>query len=381
MARANKTKIAEVETTQSTALSVFEQTNPVMVIQDSEKFDRFYDDMKRETDAMEIDLTTDTGRKRIASMAYKVARTKTAIDDAGKLLTEEWRANIKAVDDSRRSIRERLDALKDEVRKPLTDWEQAEEMRVDYCNRILRHIQECGQGRIDGETYPYPILLQELEEKVVMEDRFGDDYGPMIMAARESTLQLLRVAHDAHLKVEADRIELDRLRAAEAARLAEEAERKAQEELKAMREAAQRDAEETAKRQAEQRESDLKAAAEAAEKNAREKAEHEAKALADEKEAAHQAELAAAKRRADEAEAAQKAEADRIAKAKAAQEAEAKRVAEDQAARERNRAHRSKIMAAAKAAIMASGDVSEDAAKKVVLAIVAGEIPAVALSF
>ena len=37
----------------------------------------------------------------------------------------------KQIDESRRIVRERLDALKDEVRKPLTDWENAESARKD----------------------------------------------------------------------------------------------------------------------------------------------------------------------------------------------------------------------------------------------------------
>jgi colicin import membrane protein len=55
--------------------------------------------MKRETDALDADVTTEKGRKAIASMAYKVARTKTAIDEAGKKLNEEARARINAVDE------------------------------------------------------------------------------------------------------------------------------------------------------------------------------------------------------------------------------------------------------------------------------------------
>ena len=105
------------------------QATPVLVLTDKQKFSDFYEAMKAECDALKIDLETEKGRKAIASMAYKVARTKTAIDDAGKLLNEESRARINAVDENRREIRNQLDALKDEVRKPLTDWEQAEEAR------------------------------------------------------------------------------------------------------------------------------------------------------------------------------------------------------------------------------------------------------------
>ncbi len=59
------------------------EANPVMVLTDKEKFSQFYEEMKRETDAHVPDLTTDKGRKAIASLARRVATTKVLIDDAG----------------------------------------------------------------------------------------------------------------------------------------------------------------------------------------------------------------------------------------------------------------------------------------------------------
>jgi hypothetical protein len=59
-------------------------------------------------------LTADTasGRKAIASVAYRVARTKTALDDAGKQLVADIKAQAATIDSERRRIREALDQLK-----------------------------------------------------------------------------------------------------------------------------------------------------------------------------------------------------------------------------------------------------------------------------
>lgn len=59
-------------------------------------------------------------------MAHKVARSKTYIDNAGKDLVAELKALPKQIDESRRIVRERLDALKDEVRRPLTEGGRTE---------------------------------------------------------------------------------------------------------------------------------------------------------------------------------------------------------------------------------------------------------------
>ena len=72
--------------------------------------------------------TVDTakGRKEIASLAYKVAQTKTYIDEVGKELVAEMKELPKQIDANRKLLRERLDALRDELRAPLDAWEAAE---------------------------------------------------------------------------------------------------------------------------------------------------------------------------------------------------------------------------------------------------------------
>jgi len=73
------------------------------------------------------DLTTKKGRDAIASNAYKVARCKTLLDDAGKEETAKAKEIPNKIDAARRDMRTRLEALQTEVRKPLTDWESEQE--------------------------------------------------------------------------------------------------------------------------------------------------------------------------------------------------------------------------------------------------------------
>ena len=73
-----------------------------------------------------LDISTPSGREAIASLAYKVARSKTALDEKGKELVGAIKKQSGEIDAERKRVRDELDALKDEVRKPLTDWEDAE---------------------------------------------------------------------------------------------------------------------------------------------------------------------------------------------------------------------------------------------------------------
>lgn len=86
-------------------------------------------------------VSTAKGRKEIASLAHKIAKSKTALDGAGKTLTADWKAKAKLVDVSRKEAREFLDALKERVRKPLTEWEDEEKRKSDQV-RIKAEIEE-----------------------------------------------------------------------------------------------------------------------------------------------------------------------------------------------------------------------------------------------
>ncbi len=84
------------------------------------------------------DLSTNKGRSEIASLANKVARTKTALDKAGKSLADELNAKLKPINLERKLIRDNLDKIKEEVRKPLTDWENREKERVEnHKNNLM----------------------------------------------------------------------------------------------------------------------------------------------------------------------------------------------------------------------------------------------------
>ncbi len=120
------------------------ESNPVAVLTDPKVYSEFYAQMKAEVEGFEPDLSTATGRKAIASLAYKVTRTKTAIDDAGKKLNEDARAQINAVDAQRRKIRDELDELALLARKPLNEWEASENTRKATCDAILNRIGLAG---------------------------------------------------------------------------------------------------------------------------------------------------------------------------------------------------------------------------------------------
>ncbi|MGM8637880.1 hypothetical protein, partial [Enterobacter roggenkampii] len=229
---------------------------------------------------------------------YKVARSKTYIDNAGKDLVAELKALPKQIDESRRIVRERLDALKDEVRRPLTEWEaEQERIKAEEAAKIKAE-EDRKQFESDHEI---ALLMNEKHDREAKEK------------AEEAERQ--RIAHEEELKRQA----------------AEQAKREAEEKAAAELAAAKK------------REEDAIAARAQAEllaKQAQERAEQEAKDAAAKAEAEKKAAIEAEQLKAQE-------EADRIKREAEAKEAarleEEKRIADEKAKREADVKHRKTV--------------------------------------
>jgi len=362
-----------------TSLVPLVEANPALVLLEPAKFDQFFDEIARECRSHVPDLTTDKGRKAIASLAYKVSTTKTAIDEARELLTKEKRDEIKAVDAAGKIIRDRLDALRDEVKKPLVEWQEAEKLRVAKCEETIQALRRDGVvlGEDTSETVAGRLDLVRAVE--ITDEAFGE-LATLARTLQDTAINQLEAGAVRLKQAEEERAELARLRAAEEERQRREAEQRAAAEAKAAAERAERERAEAAEQAKKAEEERIAAAAREAEERARAEAERAAQEARDAERRAHEAALAAEKRRADEAEAARQAEADRIAKEAAERAAADKREADARAKRQADIDHQSKIMGEAKAAIMAQG-VGEATAKAIVIAIKAGLIPHVLIEF
>lgn len=258
-------------------------------------------------DSFKADTSTAAGRKAIASIAYKVAQSKTYLDAEGKKLADQQKEIPKKIDATRKAIRDTLDAWKDEVRAPLTAWEKAEE------DRIAGHKERLEAFRI-WETECGCLGLPEIRlaigyAEAIKIDASWDEFAADAAAAKDRALSAMRSALATAEKREAEAAELARLRAEAAAReqadrearIAQEAAERARLEAEAKAAAEKTAADDAARREreaTERRELELKLQAERAERRA---AEAEAKAKKDAADRAAAEAAAAAKREADKA--------------------------------------------------------------------------------
>ncbi|MGT5835810.1 hypothetical protein ACRW64_13035 [Escherichia coli] len=265
-------------------LVVIEKKNAMAVFTNNDQLDPLIEAIEKEARSLVPDVTTKKGRDAIASMAHKVARSKTYIDNAGKDLVAELKALPKQIDESRRVVRERLDALKDEVRRPLTEWEaEQERIKAEEAMNAL-HVEALAMNE-EFDRQLAARIESDHEMALLMNDAFDRE-----QADKAAEAERQRIAHEEEIK---------RMAAAAAAR---EVEQRAQRERE---EAAHREA--VLKAQAEQAERDRIAAEKKAEADKqaaieaeRRKAQEEADRIRREAEQREQARLAEEKRKADE---------------------------------------------------------------------------------
>lgn len=330
-----------------TDLVVIEKKNAMAVFTNNDQLDPLIELIEKEARSLVPDVTTKKGRDAIASMAHKVARSKTYIDNAGKDLVAELKALPKQIDESRRVARERLDALKDEVRRPLTEWEAEQE-------------------RIKAEE----AMLALHAEALAMNEEFDRQLAARI----ESDHEMALLMNDAF-----DREQAEKKAEAERQRIAREEEIKRQAEEKAKREAEEKhraELEASARREAEERAAKERAERERIE--AQQRAERDRIAAEQKAEADKQAAIEAERRKAQE-------EADRIRREAEQREQarldEEKRKADEQARREADVKHRKAVGTEIVKALLANTSLTREQAIEVLTAVKDGRIPHTGISY
>lgn len=322
----------------SAAIGEMIEADPGIVYRETGMAEQLLASIEEEIRLADRDTSTASGRKAIASLAHSVSTRKAPIEKAGLSLTEDHRKAVTAINTIKKQIVDGMDALRIKAREPLTKWEdeqKARDAKIAQARTLFADAVNMRGDKEDALRY-----IKQIEAVEVSPDVFGD-LADVARGEQATAVAALHSIIERLDKEAADRAELERLRAekAESERAAIEAEKQ---------------------RQAEAAE---KARIEAAEKAAADRAANEARLKA-------QAEIDAA----NKAAAAAQAELDRQAREKA----EADR---QEAAREADKKHRSAVMKSAKDAIMEHSKITEDAAKAIVLAIVAGSVPNVTLRF
>jgi len=191
-----------------TDLIIIEELNALEIFVEN-GLEKLISAIEQELAKFEPDMTSEEGRKEIASMAYKVAKSKTALDNLGKDLVSEWKTKSKAVDSVRKIAWDKLEAMQHKVRKPLTDWENAEKQRVDERKARMQQMIDCA-GVSDEATSEF------IEEKIKLANSLyqfdWQEFQDMAQSEYDSVLASLNAKLESRKKADIERAELEKLR-------------------------------------------------------------------------------------------------------------------------------------------------------------------------
>lgn len=357
---------------------------------------RFIDAVKDEVCAEVPDLKTRKGRERIASLSATVSKRKASVEKPGRDYLRHIKTLPKVVEDELREFVTAMNTLRDQVRQPLTEWEKAEDARVDKHNDAIQSIKDLA---VFAETPTAAHVTQVIAdlELVALDDNW-EEFLPEAAQVKDKSLATLRALLADRTKHEAELAEIAKFNAEKAVR--EQQERDAA-IARAAVERAQREAAEAAQAErdaAARREQALIEQAAQAQRDADQKAREAETAAANQalqlQLAAEQAERLRIQAEADRVAGIQQAERERVAAEQrqaaaverarlaeiARQEAEAaeqRRLAE---AREADKAHKGAIYKAAKEAFM-DNNMTEDCARLAVKLIASGMIPNIKITY
>lgn len=354
--------------TELEVISITEDQAPTLYVENG--LDQYLEKIRQAVNETP-DLTTKKGRDRIASLAAKVSRSKTAIEKPGRDYLKRLKEQPKVIEAELRRFTTECDRIRDETRQPLTEWENAEKAREDALKQRIAELRALADV-VDamGNYLPSEDINARLTTaKSVALDDTWQEMATEAGVAKDATVQKLELALAEAKKREDAAAELERLRKEQEA----EAQRRRDEQLK-------REAAEEATRQAELKAQQEREAAAKREADLKAEAARIEQQRIDAERRAEQEKADAMARAEREKQEAIDAERRRAAEAEASRLAEEKRIADETARRSADREHRRLINQQAITDLVAAG-LTDEQAKACITAIVMGKVQAVTINY
>jgi colicin import membrane protein len=200
--------------------------NAMSVFTDEAKIKAILKSVETQAKSLVPDVTTVKGRQEIASVAHAVARSKTTIDNAGKDLVAELKELPKQIDANRKLVRDFLDGLRDQIRKPLNDYEaEQERLKQEEVDRMMAEKAEAEaelmRQRVENDHELALFMNAEFDRNLEVNKKLKAEAEAKIKAEAEAK----RIADIENAKKDAIKAEQDRIAREKAIEEAKEAKR------------------------------------------------------------------------------------------------------------------------------------------------------------
>lgn len=236
------------------------------IFKDAPKLEAIYSRIEKMALGLVADVTTKEGISQIKTCARQIASVKIKVDEAGKKVKAELNKLPDLIDENRRKFREKMEALQEEIRRPVTEIEERE-----------KEIEDIKAMHLDVAMSGSAIIKQQLEKVKAIEltaEKWKESLSKAEKAvAGEISALNLMIGEAEKREQEARELEELRRKQEEAERIIREQKIKEEAERRAKAEAEARAAAEKARLEQEKAEAERRAAeAEKARKEAEEKA-------------------------------------------------------------------------------------------------------------
>ena len=190
----------------SNELITIENINPALVFVPN-GLDPLLEKIEKEARSELQDVSTASGRENIRTLSFKIAKSKTTLDKMGKELGAEYREKVAAINTERSKAVGRLQALQDEIRKPLTDFEDKEK------NRVAEH--EANILAIEVKTvFEFEPTIQQVQERLDsltrLDNKDWQEFKSRADGLKERAIDVLSKRLEAMNKAAAEQAELAR---------------------------------------------------------------------------------------------------------------------------------------------------------------------------
>ena len=346
--------------------------NDIMVLPETEKeleavfigganIDPVLDVIREQIKNLPLDMSIRKNRDERASFAFKIAKSKVAVDKAGAEISAKYKEIPKKIDANRREYKAKFEAEQQNARAPLDEWERNEQARIDAHQSRIDRIVSNTAFEADACAVTLQTALAMLFGLTI--DESWEEFEPEAHRVKQTAVEKITAQLAARKVYESEQAELAKLRADAEARA------KADHEAKIAEEAAN-----AARIAAEQLAADKIKEAERAAAQAKQDLE-----LAEQRRI-NQEKQAALDKAAAESLALERVEMARESEAKRNREAQDRLLAEQQA-READKKHMAAINRAALSDLIDNCDLLENQAKAVVKAIAEGLISNVKINY
>lgn len=229
---------------------------------DGRNLDELYGQVETMARGLVADVSTKEGVAQVKTAARQLASVRTKVDDIGKKVVADLKALPKVIDENRRTFREKMEALQDEIRRPVTEIENREDEIEGIAGTHVRLGADATSEAITHE-------LEFIKSIPLTKERWKESLGKAEKAVK-GEINALELMKEGAEKREQEARELAELRKKqeEADRIIREQKIREEAERKAREQAEARDAAERARMQREKEEAERRAAE--AEKRARE---------------------------------------------------------------------------------------------------------------